>query len=311
MRTLADIGERDFIHILTRRLPSGPRVRLGAGDDCAVVRMPGSPRDWLLKADPLIEGVHFLPHDPPEQVGRKAVARVLSDLAAMGGDPHWALISLAAPAGTRTSYLLRLYRAACSCARRYRLAIVGGHLSQGPVTELHVFAIGSLPRGSAVRRDGARPDDWLFVTGTLGGSRLGRHLAFTPRLEQGRWLRHRVTAMIDVSDGLLSDLRQLLQRSGVGAELYLHRIPISAAARRIHDGRTPLIHALSDGEDYELLFTVSPRHAEHVLRAWRRRFSLRCSPIGRITATPELLTTREGDGNALCLGALHGYEHYR
>lgn len=283
--TLADLGEREVIRRLARRTGRGRRVAVGIGDDCAVVRIPGSPDDWLLTTDPVIEGVHFLPSTRGRRIGHKAAGRVLSDIASMGGDPLWVLVDLVATADTSMARLDEIYRGATALCARHGAAIVGGDLAKGPRLELHMFAVGRVPRGKALLRSGARPGDVLHVTGALGGSLRGHHLDFEPRLIEGRWLRAGgwATSMMDVSDGLAADLRRLIAESGVGADLRADAIPVSAAARRLRDGRPPLAHALADGEDFELLFTVPAARAASFARAWRRRFSLPCAAIGTIT----------------------------
>jgi thiamine-monophosphate kinase len=236
---------------------------------------------------------------------------VLSDLAAMGGEPRWALINLVAPPSTPVRRLEAVYRGAAALARAAGLAIVGGDTSAGPGLELHVFAVGRVPRGRALRRAGARPGDRLYVTGTLGGSRAGKHLRFTPRLAEGRWLRagRGARALMDVSDGLATDLRRLAAASGVGAELDAAAIPVSAAARATRDGRSALEHALADGEDFELLFAVPAARAARFERAWRRTFALRCTCIGCVTPRRGELALRQPDGTRQPL-ALRGFEHF-
>lgn len=301
--------------------PSRADVVTGIGDDCAVVRVGGA-CDLLLKSDPVVEGVHFAPDAPAEGIGHKAVGRVLSDLAAMGGEPLWILIDLVAPAKTTTGRIKAAYRGAARLARSHGAAIVGGDTSRGPVLELHVFAVGRVPRGKAVLRSGAREGDRLYVTGTLGGSLGGRHLRFQPRLAEGRWLREGgwATAMMDVSDGLAADLPRLAAASGVGVVLEAGKIPVSVDARKSGDGGatkggTPLVRwrrglaaALSDGEDFELLFTVPARKAALFEKAWQRRFRLKCSAIGSVVGGAGVLLC---DGEQAAPLGLAGYEHFR
>jgi thiamine-monophosphate kinase len=254
--------------------------------------------------------VHFDPAAPPERVGHKAVARVLSDIAAMGGEPRWALLDVVAPAPLPVATLEAVYRGAARVARRHGLAIVGGDLATGPVLELHAFALGAVARGGAVRRAGARPGDRLFVTGRLGGSLQGHHLRFRPRVREGRWLRSWATAMIDVSDGLATDLRHLIAASGVGALLDTASLPVSSAARRMGDGRPAVDHALYDGEDFELLFTIPAARQAAFRRAWRRAFRLACTPIGVITGRRGAILCRDEQGRVRPLRG-RGYEHFR
>lgn len=322
MKTAGTTGENTLIERLARLLPSRRDVVTGIGDDCAVVR--ASPRDrfdLILTSDPVVEGVHFRSDAAPEAVGHKAVGRVLSDIAAMGGEPLWALIDLVAPAGTPVDWLARVYRGASRLARRHGLAIVGGDTSSGPVRELHVFAAGRLPRGTAVLRSGAQPGDILYVTGRLGGSIAGRHLRFEPRLAEGQWLRagRWASAMMDVSDGIATDLPRLLKASRAGAVIEAARIPVSAAARRLT--ATPSsqpapsgldsvrLHALSDGEDFELLFTVPAARGPTLEHAWARRFRLPLTRIGVITNRAGVLDIVAEDGRRSRLTA-KGFEHF-
>jgi thiamine-monophosphate kinase len=304
-------GENRLIERLRRIVPGRADVVAGIGDDCAVVRPERNGKwDWLLKSDPVIEGVHFTPTARPEAIGHKAIGRVLSDLAAMGGEPLWAVIDLVTPAKTRVARIERAYRGAARLASRHGLAIVGGDTSAGPVLELHVFAVGRIARGRAALRSGAGIGDALYVTGFLGGSILGRHLRFEPRVTEGQWLVREgwVTAMMDVSDGLAADVPRLAAASGVGIRLETARIPVAAAARHLRDGCTPLAHALGDGEDFELLFTVKAARAAAFERAWRQRFRLRCTRIGVMTKGVKVLLA--GEGGEVSPLTIRGYEHF-
>jgi thiamine-monophosphate kinase len=270
------------------------------------VRAAGS--DWLLTSDPVIEGVHFTADAPPARIGHKAVARVLSDIAAMGGTPCWALVDLVAPGDTPVERLEAIYDGLRTTADAHGLAVVGGDVAQGPVLELHLFAVGSLPRDSAVLRSGAAPGDGIYVTGRLGGSgRSGHHLAFTPRTHEGRWLREGgwVTAMCDISDGLATDLLHLAEASAAGAELTLGAVPCSDAALESDD---PLRSALTDGEDFELLFTVPARRESDFAKAWQQDHTLACTRIGHITAHREVIGLQP-DGTRRPLD-LRGFDHF-
>ena len=287
--TVAAFGERAMIQRLVHTLSAGGPERadvvVGPGDDCAVVRpVDDACYDYLLKSDPVIEGVHFTRMTPGAAVGHKALGRVLSDIAAMGGEPLWALVNIVAPPAMSVARVTSVYAGLRKLARHWRVAIVGGDVTRGPCLEAHVFGVGRVLRGQAVLRSGAHSGDYLFVTGALGGSRRGKHLAFQPRLAEGRWLQGRrgVTAMIDLSDGLATDLRHLIRQSRVGAELFLTSIPLSLAIPQLASRQTALRssgqvypapsgalrHAFCDGEDYELLFTVSPANAAKLIRAW-------------------------------------------
>lgn len=308
--SVRDLGERAVIQRLARMLPSRDDVIVGVGDDTAVVRTAGG-TDLLLTSDPVVEGTHFLSDTPPELVGRKAVGRSLSDIAAMGGDPLWALLDLVAPPDTPMARITALYEGAAELARASGLALVGGDTSGGDTLELHVFIVGQVPRGTARLRSGARPGERVYVTGRLGGSLAGRHLTFEPRLEEGRWLREGgwAQAMIDVSDGVVTDLRHILEESGVGAEVDLAAVPVSDAAREAGDGRSAIQHALHDGEDFELLFTVAEDRTQAFEAAWAAAFDLPCAAIGRITEEAGTLCARDAANHPAVLSG-EGFEHF-
>lgn len=310
--TLKEVGEDAAIAALLTALgrTNGPAV-VGPGDDCAVVAVDGAEEDWLLTSDPVVEGVHFGADTDPRLVGRKAVGRVFSDVAAMGGEPVWVLVNVMAPADCAVDWLKAVYRGARLLCRKYGAQIVGGDVGEGSVLALHVFGVGRAPRGAAIRRGGAQPGDLIYVTGRLGGSAARKHLTFEPRITEGLWLREQgwPNAMMDVSDGPATDLRRLAAMSKVGAELDAARIPIAKAAREIGDGRSPLSHALTDGEDFELLFTVSENRRDAFESSWKETFALPCTPIGRITARAGRLTIREADGRVKPLTE-RGYEHF-
>ncbi|TAN37278.1 MAG: thiamine-phosphate kinase [Verrucomicrobia bacterium] len=334
MTALKKLGEREVIRRLAALLPSRPDVRAGIGHDVAVVA-GNRAYDFLLKSDAVVEGRHFLPTTPPRQIGHKALGRVLSDLAAAGGEPLWALVNLVTPRGEKMSRLRAIYQGLATLARRHGLAIVGGDTTEGPALELHVFAVGRLPRGTALLRSGARPGDVVFVTDTLGGSLAGKHLRFIPRLAEGRWLRAGdwATATIDLSDGLATDLDHILEMSRVGAKIFTEKIPIAKAvfrlrpARRDYGGqvqgfektnslfskpwkkRSPLAHALGDGEDFELLFTVPCCQAVALEQAWRKKFRTRLTAIGVITRGAGKIVWLK-NGTPLTLHAA-GFEHFR
>ena len=283
--TLRDIGELAAIKRICRHLPGSKSLIRGIGDDCAVVRPCAESRyDWLLTSDAVIEGTHFKPGTTPSAIGHKAIARVLSDIASMGGKPQWALINLVAPSKTLVKVLDGIYSGAGKLARKHKMAIAGGDTTRGPVIELHVFVVGTTPKNTAVLRSGARSGDIIFVTDSLGGSRRRKHLSFDPRINEGLFLRKWATAMIDVSDGLASDLRHITDMSKTGARLDLNLIPVSSDARKGNNAISALNHAIYDGEDFELLFTVRPGKAKLFQSAWKKNFKLPCTEIGYITS---------------------------
>ena len=276
MKTLKELGEHNAIAALTANLKA-------AGDDCAVLPLAGAPYDLVLTSDPLISGIHFTPDAPAEQIGWKAVARVLSDFAAMGADPQYLLINLVAPPEQNFEQLEKIYAGVNRICEQYSVELAGGDLAQGPALELHVFGTGHVPKGKAIFRSGARAGDAVYVTGALGNSlNSGKHLTFTPRVNEGKWLRQSgyVQSMMDISDGLATDLRHILKSSSVGADLNAEQIPLNGT----------LEQALYDGEDFELLFTVRGETAEdfdtECLNTLERKFHR----IGTITSQPDVLT---------------------
>src|SRR5438552_8668864 len=310
------MNELELIQQLTRSLPGNDFVVLGAGDDCAVLdlKIPGQ---WLLfKTDAVVEGVHFTRADSPEAIGHKALARCLSDIAAMAGTPRAALITVALPREFEPSFVEAIYRGINSCAGRYDTAVVGGETTSNPERILiSVALIGTVARDKCVLRSGSKAGDAIFVSGELGGPRAGKHLDFEPRLAEARWLAENfvIHSMIDLSDGLASDLRHLLRASQIGAELLSDSIPISRAARlqaRTESSRKPpLVAALTDGEDFELLFTIASKDAVRLLDAWKERFpTLRLTCIGKITPEPGL---RIRDKTGVQPLTAHGYVHFQ
>ena len=312
MPTLRDLGENNLLRGLLPRLPQRSDTVVGPGDDCAVVRVAGAADDWLFTTDPVIERRHFLPETPARLVGRKAIARAVSDIAAMGGTPLWILVDLVAPAATPVARIRGLYAGLIAAAKKWNLGILGGDTAEGDTLELHIAGVGRLPRGTAVLRSGARAGDLVYVTGALGGAYLPgsrHHLLFEPRLAAGRFLASRkfATALMDLSDGLAADLPRLLDASARGVRLAAAAIPLSRAARKTAQ---PLHHALCDGEDFELLFTVSPKNRARFEAAWKRQFpKLPATRIGEILADPRqrLLQLPDGSSTPLRPG---GYQHF-
>jgi thiamine-monophosphate kinase len=264
----ADPGEFAFIDWLRRRTPAAGRVRIGPGDDAALLAWP-APADCLVTTDMLLEGSCFvLAEAGPRRVGRKAMAVNLSDMAAMAGVPLAAVVSVGLPRQGGRALAEELYLGLRDMADAFDTAIVGGDTNSwnGPLV-INVTLLGEATAQGVVRRSGARPGDRLLVTGPLGGSIRGKHLDFTPRVREALQLHARVPlhAMIDVSDGLAADVHHLCQESGCGAVLCAEAIPIAPAAYALHDGASPLEHALGDGEDFELVFAVAPADAQRLL----------------------------------------------
>jgi len=264
LKTLRDIGEDALIDRLVGLVPRDPNPAAGPGDDCAVIDQ-GVPTLLLLKTDALVEHIHFLPDAPARAVGWKAVARVVSDFAAMGGHPGHFLITLALPPETAVAWVENLYRGIADCLEKFGGFLSGGETSgvpSGSAAVISIAATGTVPREQLVLRSTARPGDVLLVTGRLGGSIAGKHLDFTPRIAQTDWLvtRFRPTAMMDLSDGLAKDLPRLAAASGCGFTLDETPLPLTP-------GCTPA-QALGDGEDYEILLAIEAGRVADLLAAW-------------------------------------------
>jgi len=290
MSTLQQMGEHAAIAALTKNLKA-------VGDDCAVLPLDAH-YDLVLTTDPLIQGVHFTPGTDPEAIGWKAAARVLSDFAAMGADPQYLLINLVAPPEQDFQTLEKIYAGVSKLRKLFNVDLVGGDLAQGPTLELHVFGVGRVPKGKALLRSGAHLGDVLYVTGPLGGSLAsGKHLTFMPRLKEAKWFRQTglIRSMMDISDGLATDLRHILKASKAGAELNGAAIPKTGS----------LEQALFDGEDFELLFTVHAEDAEAFDFQCLEDLEQKFPRIGKITDQPEIITL---DGAVLERKA---FEHFR
>jgi thiamine-monophosphate kinase len=316
------MDEFELIQRLTRGLPDNDAVVVGAGDDCSVLDMGAPDKLLLFKTDAVVEGIHFTKDSPPEKVGHKALGRCLSDIAAMAGTPTAALVTVGLPNKFDVKFIEGVYAGMNTLAKQHNVAIVGGETTTNPERILiSVSLVGSVPRGKALLRSCARQGDAIFVTGELGGSLAGKHLEFEPRLPEARWLagHFSIHAMIDLSDGLAGDLRHVLKASGVGAELLKSAIPLSRAARSraresAHNpppqvgGYSPLAAALTDGEDFELLFTLAGKHAVPLLDAWKKQFpKLKLSCIGKIIAGDGIRIRDKGSLQTL---KANGYVHF-
>lgn len=300
--TLSDLGEDAVVRRLTALLPPAfPSVRIGLGDDCAAVEIPGSTQLELLKADSVVEGVHFAADEDMQRVGWKALCRAISDVAAMGGIPVHALVTLAAKPSTPWHHLQRLYEGLAKASAAYGVSVVGGETGKtsGPMV-CSIFLTGRVEVADCVTRSGGRPGDVLFVTGRLGGSLAsGRHLDFKPRLEEGRWLaeHHFPSAMMDLSDGLAADAPRLALASQCGVAVTLETVPCNAGCSQTQ--------AFCDGEDFELLLAVAPEKVEVLKSGWGKIF-------------PEVLLTAVGfltePGNGFTPSEIFtkgGYDHFQ
>jgi thiamine-monophosphate kinase len=285
--------ERELISWLRKHIPPHPLLRLGLGDDAAVLRM-ADVQECVITVDMLNDRVDFdLSKVDPRRAGRKALAANLSDLAAMAAKPLAAVIALALPRQGAMELAVALYEGLLPLAEQYDLAIAGGDTNSwdGPLA-ISITLLGAVTPRGPLRRDGAKPGDRILVTGSFGGSILGRHLDFEPRVREALDLhaRYDLHAGIDVSDGLSLDLAHILEESRCGAVIDINAVPIADDARRLAaqlaDGSTPLDHALSDGEDFELILAVSPDEAGRLLH--ERPLAVPMTDIGEFTAEPGL-----------------------
>jgi thiamine-monophosphate kinase len=264
---LREIGEDRLLDQLLPRLPLGKTVVAGAGDDCAVVEIFAGRNFLVLKTDCIVEGVHFLSGADPVDVGWKAMMRPLSDFAATSALPLFALITLIASKQTEVEWARKLYGGLRRAAKQFDVSIVGGETSSspGPIV-ISVSVAGFVESDRWMSRRGGKVGDDLFVTGQLGGAIKQKHLRFIPRIAESRWLTKHfsIQAMMDLSDGLGIDLPRLAGASKVGFKIETENLPLAPGAK-IGD-------AISEGEDYELLFAISPRQSKRLQTEWRKKF---------------------------------------
>jgi thiamine-monophosphate kinase len=290
--------ETEFIAWLRERLPPHPQLLLGPGDDAALLRLRDRP-ECLVTVDLLTDQVDFrLAESDPLLIGRKALAVNLSDIAAMAGRPLAAVIALALPRHDALELATRLYEGMLPLANEYQVAIAGGDTNcwDGPLA-ISVTLLGEPGERGPLCRTGARPGDAIVVTGSFGGSILGRHFDFTPRVREALILneKYELHAAIDVSDGLSLDLARLASASGCGARINTADVPIAEAAydlaqrdlaQRDVGAQDALAHALGDGEDFELLLAVPPDAARRMFA--EQRLDVPLTVIGQFVSEPGL-----------------------
>lgn len=313
--TVRAVRERALIRKIRIWLEEvAPPCPVGMGDDCAVLDPPQG--KLLLAMDPVLYGKHFDDSAPAALVGAKLLKRNLSDIAAMGGMPDHALLGLICAGEVSLDWLEHFFHGLRDCARRYGVTVVGGDVAEGPPGTFHaqLTLTGHAPR--AIPRLGGQIGDSLWVTGQLGGSRAGHHLHFTPRLAEGQWLaaQSSVRGLIDLTDGLATDLPKLLPPGSIAA-IDAERIPISDAAQDAAEasGDTPLSHALGDGEDYELAFVLDQSvEIAAFAAAWHDASGLPLAHIGHVAplrggiSEHALVDSRSG----AILGGDSGFEHF-
>ncbi|TWT62394.1 thiamine-phosphate kinase [Rubinisphaera italica] len=284
------------------------RVNLGIGDDCAIISQRTG-YETLITTDLLLDGVHFCTEiDSIKSIARKSLAVNLSDIAAMAGRPTAAFVSVVFPRNWKPQQARQLFQELVHAANEFQIPIAGGDTN----TWSHSLAInisiyGETEQGKAIRRKGAQLGDQICVSGPLGGSIFGRQFTFTPRIAEALWLSKnaKVTSMIDISDGLISDLGHILNESKVGAEIFTEKIPISEDVGQFVDETPPLDHALSDGEDFELLWTMPPAELEKILK--NKSCPVQIFPVGLITAVPGCHLVDERGLKRSC--SLKGFVH--
>lgn len=332
-----ELGEFGLIERLKNHVgAASPDAVTELGDDVAVLRMAGEREYVLATTDIQVEGVHFLPHAiSPEQLGRKAAAINLSDIAACGGVPRHALVSLILTPVTEVEYVEALYDGFRTECEPHGAAVVGGNLARDERLVVDVFLLGEVERAHLCLRSGAKPGDLVMVTGTLGDSAAGltliqdtsitvspsdrsrliaRHLVPTARVQEGSAAAatRRVTAMIDLSDGLSSDMGHICTKSGVGVRLLADLLPIDPSVERVAEktGRNPRSFALEGGEDYELCLTVPRDAAEEVAAAVTEATGTTVTVVGEIVPQKEGRLLVLPDGEEVPLEAT-GWEHFK
>lgn len=330
---LYEVGEFALIEALTRGLPQRKEVVLGVGDDAAVLKMDGS-KYLIATCDMMVEEVHFsLRYSSFFQIGWKAMASSLSDIAAMGARGLFALCSIGLKPAMSDDEVQQIYQGLLSLAKRHEVSIVGGDTVSSPkglVVDLTL--LGETSDRRFIPRSGAQDGDALFLSGFTGRAQAGldllmsgdpydfnekflmdAHLLPIPRCEEGLFLASRpeLSSMIDISDGLCGDLGHLCLKSGLGAKLWEDNLPVAPTLREFCHlrGLSPLDYILFGGEDYELLFTASMKAAEDLLREWKQRFSLSLSLIGQMDSRVKGIELVSGDGQARPL-PLKGYQHF-
>lgn len=307
---IEDRGEFGLIEELARLLPPGEGVVRGIGDDAAVVAGRNRKTHLLIATDTIAENVHFRRSSGGRRVGRKALAVNLSDIAAMGGRPLWAVVNLGLPEGISVRYCREIYRGMARLAEEFSLSVVGGDTFRSPVgIVISVTVVGEAEKSRCVLRSGARPGDVVCLTGRLGDPPREKHLDFTPRVREARWLVESTppSAMIDISDGLFADLAHICRASGVGAVIGEASLPVLDAVRR--RGTAAVLRTAGKGEEFELLACLSPGAAEKLCPGMKSALGTPLTPIGRIVADPGRLEVIDRRGAARRFPSI-GYRHF-
>jgi thiamine-monophosphate kinase len=296
---ISEIGEFGLIERFKKHIKTDSSVIVGSGDDCAVVKF--TKKEYLLfTCDMIVEKVDFLKKEDPYLIGRKALAVSISDIAACGGIARYALVSIGIPKNLSLTFVEEVSKGIFDLAREYRVNVVGGDISGAKELIVDVSMAGIVEKNRLVLRKGADKGDIIFVTGEFGGSIYGKHLKFTPRIKEARFLsgNFKPSAMIDISDGLIQDLNHILSQSNAGAVLYEELIPVSKQAKGLNE-------AFYSGEDFELLFTIHPDKAKKLLA--RNPFNFK--PIGQIMKKEYGIRLIDKFGKETKL-ALKGFRHF-
>ena len=299
-RKISSLGEFGLIEWIPKTVPFDGSVKRAIGDDAAVLPLTKE-EDLLFTTDMIVEDVHFTCQMSPQDIGHKALACNLSDIAAMGGTPTYAVVSLGVPPETDTAFARGIYQGMISLGKKFKVSIVGGDTVKSDKIVINVALLGKVRKGKAVLRGGAKPGDRIFVTGPLGGSfESGRHLKFIPRLKEAQFLADNFhpSSMIDISDGLAADLGHILEESGVGAVIQEQMIPRNPGV--------DLENVLGGGEDFELLFTLSPGKTRALFKS---AHPFLFYPIGEITAGKWKLFLADQAGGKTRI-APQGFKHF-
>jgi thiamine-monophosphate kinase len=333
---IGGMGEFSLIARIRRRMEGRypPEVRLGIGDDCAVLQ-PQAGMEWVITTDTQVEDVHFRRGWlTPYQIGWRAMAVNLSDVAAMAAQPFGALAALTLPATTEAAFFDQLIEGLCDLGLRFNCPLIGGNLARDPAhLSLTLTVLGAVPRGQAVLRGGARPGDEIWVSGRLGGSAAGlrtfrqsvppadaiwtalrqRYAQPWPRVHEALFLRlvAPLTSMIDLSDGLAGDLGHLCDESGVGARIMAAALPLESGVREVAValGEDPLEFALRGGEEFELCCTAAPGALAPVLDEFHTQFGIELTCVGVMTSAPALSLV-QADGSQVPLSP-RAFDHFQ
>lgn len=308
MKKLRDAGELKLIEMFVAKYTPAGHTITGIGDDAAVVKAPGKGKHILFTCDTIVEGVHFVMNKyMGYEIGWKAMGAGLSDIAAMGGVPTSAVVSLAMPGNLSVGFVGDLVSGMNALARKFGVDVAGGDTVSSPhELMISVSVIGTVGAGKAVLRSGAKAGDKILVTGSLGGSIFKKQFNFLPRIKEAGWLvsHGRINAMMDITDGLSLDLQRLVTASNAGAVLYKELIPISKDAYKTRDA---FASAVNDGEDFELLITTPD--ADKLVKNWHNK-NVALTIIGQITNNKGRIELVDGNGKIKEL-APRGYEHFK